>query len=94
MPTLDFLRQSALERDRPDFVLLDPPRFGLGREGAQVLARIAPKQIVYVSCDPSTLAQDLAVLTGAGYGVGSVDLVDLFPQTFHIESVVSLQRKM
>ncbi len=87
--TLDFLRAREFDRDRPDLVVLDPPRAGLGPEASAILARIRPARIVYVSCDPVTLARDLAILTRA-YRIHSVHLVDLFPQTFHLETVVHL----
>ncbi len=91
-PTLDFLRAAVSQRDRPDLVVLDPPRAGLGVEAAALLGRIGAAEIVYVSCDPTTLARDLTVLLGAGYRIASVDLVDLFPQTFHLETIVALRR--
>lgn len=91
-PVLDFLSGQQTQRERPGVVVLDPPRAGLGVEGAALLARIAPERVVYVSCDPVTLTRDLRVLVGAGYMVSSVHMVDLFPQTFHIETVVRLER--
>jgi len=90
--TLDFLRAQGLQRERPELIVLDPPRAGLGAEAAQVLARIGAPQLVYVSCDPTTLARDLAILTRGGYRIDTIDLIDLFPQTFHIETVVRLSR--
>ncbi len=83
-----------LERlDRtPDFVLLDPPRAGLGKAVTAHLVRIQPPRMAIVSCDPATLARDLAVLIGAGYRLDRLALVDLFPQTFHMESVVHISR--
>jgi 23S rRNA (uracil1939-C5)-methyltransferase len=78
-----------LER-APDFVLLDPPRAGLGKEMVRRLAELRPRQVTIVSCDPATLARDLAGLTAAGYRVEQMTLVDLFPQTFHLETVVRL----
>ena len=89
---LDFLRGQEHQRDRPDLVVLDPPRAGLGAEGATVLARSGAARVVYVSCDPVTLARDLAVLVAGGYRVEKVTLVDLFPQTYHLETVVRLAR--
>ena len=89
--TLDFLRARELQRERPTLVVLDPPRAGLGVEGAAILARIAPAEIVYVSCDPTSLARDLAVLMPS-YTVKAIDLIDLFPQTFHLEAIVRLAR--
>jgi 23S rRNA (uracil1939-C5)-methyltransferase len=90
--TLDFLRARELQRERPSLVVLDPPRAGLGAEGAQILARIAPPQIVYVSCDPTTLARDLTILSKT-YEVVSITLIDLFPQTFHLETLVHLKQR-
>jgi 23S rRNA (uracil1939-C5)-methyltransferase len=78
-----------LER-APDFVLLDPPRAGLGKVVVRRLAELRPRQVAIVSCDPATLARDLAGLTAAGYRVEKMTLVDLFPQTFHLETVVRL----
>lgn len=83
---------SMRRRPAPDVVLLDPPRSGLGRGGAEQLAAIGTPRIVYVSCDPSTLARDLTPLLAAGYRLDSVKLVDLFPQTYHIESIAALQK--
>ncbi len=77
---------------RPDLVVVDPPRAGLGERVARSLAQMDAPRLTYVSCDPATLARDLITLTGAGYGVKQVHLVDLFPQTYHIESVVELVR--
>jgi 23S rRNA (uracil1939-C5)-methyltransferase len=92
--TLDYLRQNRLDRQpRPDFILLDPPRAGLGDQTASLLNAIGAPEMVYVSCDPTTLARDLRALTSERYQVHSLALVDMFPQTFHIESVVKLRRK-
>ena len=74
----------------PEFVLADPPRAGLGKEVVGHLVRLAPPRMTIVSCDPATLARDLAGL--AGYQIESLTLVDLFPQTFHLEAVVRLKR--
>ena len=74
----------------PEFVLADPPRAGLGKEVVGHLNRLAPERITIVSCDPATLARDLAALQG--YGITRVTLIDLFPQTFHLETIVQLQR--
>jgi 23S rRNA (uracil1939-C5)-methyltransferase len=92
--TADFLRRAVLERDRPDLIVMDPPRAGVGTEPCNLLARIAVPAIVYVSCDPLTLARDLAVLTRAGYVLERVVLLDMFPQTFHLETIVWLRRSL
>lgn len=76
----------------PELVVVDPPRAGLGPKITQLLAALRVKRIVYVSCDPATLARDLRLLLETGYHVEEVHMVDLFPQTFHIESVVRLAR--
>ena len=88
--TLDFLRMPA--QPKPDLILVDPPRAGLGKEICSHLAGVAAPEIVYVSCDPATLARDLQLLLQSGYSVQTMNLVDLFPQTFHMETVTSLKR--
>ena len=90
--TVAFLQKAITQRERPDLVVLDPPRAGAGLEVCALLARIAAPRIVYVSCDPTTLARDLAALLTAGYRIDAMHLVDLFPQTFHIETIVMLTR--
>jgi 23S rRNA (uracil1939-C5)-methyltransferase len=73
-----------------DYVVVDPPRGGLGEPVAHALANLKAPQFTYVSCDPATLARDLRVLMQAGYRIREMHLLDLFPQTFHIETVVLL----
>jgi 23S rRNA (uracil1939-C5)-methyltransferase len=90
--TVQFLRGAVLQRERPELVVLDPPRAGVGEEVCALLAKISPQEIVYVSCDPVTLARDLTALIGSGYKVSELHLVDMFPQTFHLETVVVLRR--
>jgi 23S rRNA (uracil1939-C5)-methyltransferase len=75
----------------PDFVLADPPRAGLGKSVAANLNRLAPARITIVSCDPATLARDLSSLPD--YRIEQLTLVDLFPQTYHLETVARLLRK-
>lgn len=77
--------------DTPDFILADPPRAGLGKIAVRELLRLKPPHLVVVSCDPSTMARDLQPLVNAGYKIEKLTLVDLFPQTFHLESVVQLR---
>ena len=89
-PVLDFLHRHN-NGSRPELIVVDPPRNGLGPETTAQLAMIAAPSIVYVSCDPATLARDLRALCASGYAIHSVTLADLFPQTFHLETIVELR---
>jgi tRNA/tmRNA/rRNA uracil-C5-methylase (TrmA/RlmC/RlmD family) len=84
----DFLRRCALRE--PDLVVLDPPRAGVGINALQLLLRLRPKRLHYVSCSPPTLARDLRFLLDHGYELNSVEFFDFFPQTYHVESLVKL----
>jgi 23S rRNA (uracil1939-C5)-methyltransferase len=77
---------------RPDFILADPPRTGLAKQVIQELTRIQAPALAIVSCDPATLARDLQGLVAGGYRFARITLVDLFPQTAHLETVVQLER--
>jgi 23S rRNA (uracil1939-C5)-methyltransferase len=88
--TLDFLRANTTLR--PDFIVVDPPRTGLGAEVTTLLAQIGAPALTYVSCDPATLARDLKPLIASGYAIEKLTLADLFPQTFHLETIVQLGR--
>jgi 23S rRNA (uracil1939-C5)-methyltransferase len=77
---------------KPDLAVVDPPRSGLGEPVARLLTNLEAPRVIYVSCDPATLARDLVPLRAGGYRVEQVHLVDLFPQTYHLESVVHLAR--
>jgi 23S rRNA (uracil1939-C5)-methyltransferase len=77
---------------RAPLAVLDPPREGVGPEVVAALARLAVRRIVYVSCDPATLARDIKGMVAAGYILREVQPVDMFPQTYHIESVALLER--
>ena len=87
----DFL---AAETETPDFVLADPPRAGLTNRATQQLLRLQPKKICMVSCDVSTCARDIAKIIAAGYRIEKTAMVDLFPQTYHMETVVHLSREI
>jgi 23S rRNA (uracil1939-C5)-methyltransferase len=76
----------------PDLVVIDPPRSGIGDPVARALASAGAPQVIYVSCDPATLARDLIPLQAAGYRVDEAHLIDLFPQTYHLETVLHLVR--
>ena len=91
--TADVEQFLAKYKGKPDLVVLDPPRAGLAPGDVRNLLRISPERITYVSCEPPTLARDLAALTGGDYEITAIHLFDLFPQTFHMEAVVRLRRK-
>ena len=74
--------------ERPDVVVLDPPRAGAHRKVLERLIELMPGQIIYVSCDPGTLARDLGILQSGGYQVTKVQPVDMFPWTQHVESII------
>jgi 23S rRNA (uracil1939-C5)-methyltransferase len=90
--TVEFLRNAVVQRERPELIVMDPPRAGVGAEVCALLARISSPEIVYVSCDPVTLARDLKLLVAAGYNIAEIHMVDMFPQTFHLETVAILRR--
>ena len=82
---------SSLDQS-PDFVLLDPPRAGVDKAVVSRLIALAPPSIAIVACDPATLARDLAGLLAGGYRIEAIAMLDLFPQTYHLETVVRLAR--
>jgi len=88
----DILPALMSELPSLDLVVLDPPRAGLHPKARQSLEKLPCKHIIYVSCDPSTLARDLKHLCAAGYELEDVHLFDMFPQTYHMETVAILQR--
>jgi len=89
--------QAALELEKQgvkaDVVVVDPPRKGLNADTIEALARFAARRIVYVSCDPATLARDVALLKERGYVLSDALAVDLFPRCAHVETVILLSRK-
>jgi 23S rRNA (uracil1939-C5)-methyltransferase len=89
--TAAFLRQAVQQSyPPPDLIVVDPPRAGLEREVTSDLGKIRARKITYVSCDPATLSRDLAALVESGYRLRNLHLLDLFPQTYHLESVTHL----
>ena len=78
---------------RPDVVVVDPPRKGLNADTIEALHRMSPRRIVYVSCDPATLARDVALLKERGYRVKNAQAADLFPRCAHVESIVCLWKQ-
>lgn len=87
----DFLDENAADLKNIDFLLLDPPRSGTEKATIANIVEIQPKEISYVSCEPSILARDLQNLTASGYKIESITAIDLFPQTHHVETVVRLK---
>ena len=84
---------SMLNSDiRPDVVIIDPPRKGCTSKFLSILSKTESKKIVYVSCNPATLARDVGILTNKGYVVDKIQPVDMFPHTYHVECVVGLSR--
>jgi len=77
---------------KPDLVVVDPPRAGLAPVAMKALMKSKPRQIIYVSCDPATLSRDLKIMVAEGYLIDSITPVDMFPQTYHIESITNLKR--
>jgi 23S rRNA (uracil1939-C5)-methyltransferase len=90
--TVDEYLAGKAEKVRAELVVVDPPRAGLGDRVARGLVKLGAPRLIYVSCDPATLARDLSTLTAGGYRVERAHLVDLFPQTYHIETVVEFVR--
>jgi len=75
-----------------DLVVLDPPRAGLNARARQALIDLSPQEIIYISCDPSTLARDLKHFSEAGYSLQSARAFDMFPQTAHVETIILMSR--
>ena len=80
-------------RTRPDVIVVDPPRKGVSADVIEAISAMAPQRVVYVSCDPATLARDLKLLTAAGYTLQTAEAFDLFPRCAHVETVVLLSRE-
>ena len=78
--------------EKPDVIVVDPPRKGVSADVIEAIAAMQPQRVVYVSCDPATLARDVKLLTETGYALQSAEAVDLFPRCAHVESVVLLER--
>ncbi|MCD6184663.1 MAG: class I SAM-dependent RNA methyltransferase, partial [Deltaproteobacteria bacterium] len=79
-------------KTRPDVLIIDPPRSGMHKDVVKQIMAVAPKKIVYVSCNPATMARDLAIIKDS-YEIEEVQPVDMFPHTYHIESVAKIRRK-
>ena len=79
--------------EKPDYIVLDPPRDGIHPKALEKIIRYGVPQMVYISCKPTSLARDLETLLARGYAVEKVCCVDMFPATYHVETVVGLHRK-
>jgi 23S rRNA (uracil1939-C5)-methyltransferase len=86
------LRSGRLRSGQFDLLFIDPPRSGLPKATVEAIARLGCPNFVYVSCDPATLARDLRILLSSGYEIVSLDLLDLFPQTHHLETIAQLRK--
>lgn len=84
----------AAEGIRPEVITVDPPRKGLSPEVIEAIGRMAPQRVVYVSCDPATLARDVKLLAPQGYRFCQAEVIDLFPRTKHVETVCLLTRNL
>ena len=82
----------ADRRTRPDVIVVDPPRKGVSADVIEAIGTMVPQRVVYVSCDPATLARDLKRLTAAGYTLQTAEAFDLFPRCAHVETVALLSR--
>lgn len=89
----ELMQAMARDGQRIDVVFLDPPRAGSDEAFLDALAELAPRRVVYISCEPATQARDLAYLEKKGYQVKRIQPVDMFPQTYHVETVVLLQKQ-
>lgn len=83
----------ADRRIRPDVIVVDPPRKGVSADVIEAISAMAPQRVVYVSCDPATLARDLKLLTAAGYTLQTAEAFDLFPRCAHVETVCLLSKR-
>lgn len=89
----DIAARLAAEGVRPDLITVDPPRKGLAESVVESIVTMSPKRVVYVSCDPATLARDVKRFAERGYSLQASAAVDLFPRTSHVETVVLLSKK-
>ena len=89
----DYFEQLAALGEKPDAVIMDPPRTGSSKKFLSSLCRLSPKKLVYISCNPETLARDASFLTRKGYKVRKIQPVDMFPHTNHVVTIALLQKR-
>lgn len=89
----DVLKVIDSIEEKPDYIVLDPPRDGINPKALEKIIRYNVPQMVYISCKPTSLARDLEVLQARGYEVKKVCCVDMFPSTFHVETVILLSKE-
>ena len=89
----DFMHKAASEGEKFDVVFMDPPRSGSSKKFIDSLVASAPQRVVYISCNPETLARDLDYFTKKSYKVKKICPVDMFPHTQHVENVVLLEKR-
>ena len=89
----EFMEAMAEAGEKADVVFMDPPRSGSSEKFLNSVIKLSPKKIVYISCNPETLARDLKHLTGNGYRIKEIQPVDMFPSTGHVEAVCLLSRR-
>jgi 23S rRNA (uracil1939-C5)-methyltransferase len=83
----------TLTEEEIDTIVMDPPRSGVESRALDTIIKINPKQIIYVSCDPVTLARDLKILCNNNYEIKDITPFDMFPQTSHVECVAQIKKK-
>ena len=83
----------AEQHTQPDVIVVDPPRKGISQDVIDAIAKMVPQRVVYVSCDPATLARDVKLLQEKGYLLRHAEAIDLFPRCAHVETVVLMSRK-
>ena len=88
----DAVKQLEQEGEKTDVVLVDPPRKGLSKDVIETVVNMQPKRVVYISCDPATLARDCEIFNSLGYSVKEVTPVDMFPRTSHVEAIILMTR--
>ena len=93
MDAADAAKTLAQKGVSPDVIIIDPPRKGIDKSLVSTIVEMSPKRVVYVSCDPATMARDIALFESSDYSVKEITSVDMFPRTAHVETVVLMLRQ-